>query len=69
MSIFIDRSTRVVVQGITGSEGVFWTRHMIDLGSSVVSGVTPGKEGQSVEGVPVFTRCATPWPPPGRTPP
>ena len=54
MSIFIDRSTRVVVQGITGSEGVFWTRHMIDLGTSVVSGVTPGKEGQSVEGVPVF---------------
>ncbi len=54
MSIFIDKSTRVLVQGITGSEGVFWTRHMRDLGTAVVAGVTPGKEGQSVEGVPVF---------------
>lgn len=54
MSIFIDRSTKVVVQGITGSEGAFWTRHMIELGTAVVAGVTPGKEGQSVEGVPVF---------------
>ncbi len=54
MSIFIDRMTRVVVQGITGSEGAFWTRHMIDIGTTVVAGVTPGKEGQNVEGVPVF---------------
>lgn len=54
MSIFIDRSTRVVVQGITGAEGAFWTKHMIDLGTQVVAGVTPGKEGQSVEGRPVY---------------
>lgn len=54
MSIFIDRTTRVLVQGITGSEGAFWTKHMIDCGTTVVAGVTPGKQGQSVEGVPVF---------------
>jgi succinyl-CoA synthetase alpha subunit len=54
MSIFIDRATRVVVQGITGAEGAFWTKHMIDLGTQVVAGVTPGKEGQAVEGRPVY---------------
>ncbi len=54
MSIFIDRTDRVLVQGITGGEGSFWTKHMIDLGTRVVVGVTPGKEGQSVEGVPVY---------------
>ncbi|HAE22620.1 MAG TPA: succinate--CoA ligase subunit alpha [Spirochaetaceae bacterium] len=54
MSIFIDRSTRVLVQGITGGEGAFWTKHMMDLGTKVVAGVTPGKEGQRVEGVPVY---------------
>ncbi|GAB1457041.1 hypothetical protein MASR2M48_23490 [Spirochaetota bacterium] len=47
MSIFIDRTDRVLVQGITGSEGSFWSRHMMELGTQVVSGVTPGKEGQS----------------------
>ena len=54
MSIFITESTRVLVQGITGNEGSFWTRHMIDLGTDVVAGVTPGKEGQEVEGKPVY---------------
>lgn len=54
MSIFIDRTDRVLVQGITGSEGSFWSRHMMELGTQVVSGVTPGKEGQSVEGIPVY---------------
>jgi len=54
MSIFIDRSDRVLVQGITGNEGSFWTRHMMELGTAVTVGVTPGKEGQSVEGVPVY---------------
>lgn len=53
MSVFIDKNTRVLVQGITGSEGRYWTRHMIDLGTTVVAGVTPGKGGQEVEGVPV----------------
>ncbi len=54
MSIFIDRNTRVLVQGITGSEGSFWTEHMLGCGTQVVAGVTPGKEGQEVQGVPVF---------------
>ncbi|RJX24452.1 MAG: succinate--CoA ligase subunit alpha [Acholeplasma sp.] len=54
MSIFIDRETKVCVQGITGSEGSFWTKHMIDLGTDVICGVTPGKEGQMVEGIPVY---------------
>lgn len=54
MSIFIDRTTNVCVQGITGSEGSFWTKHMIELGTKVVCGVTPGKEGQLIEGVPVY---------------
>jgi len=54
MSIFIDSETRVLVQGITGSEGSFWTKHMLGLGTPVVGGVTPGKEGQKVEGVAVF---------------
>jgi acyl-CoA synthetase (NDP forming) len=50
----IDRTVRVLVQGITGSEGIFWTKHMIGIGTRVVAGVTPGKGGQSVEGIPVF---------------
>lgn len=54
MSIYVDRNTRVVVQGVTGKEGSFWTKHMLDMGASVVAGVTPGKEGQEVEGVPVY---------------
>lgn len=54
MSIFITSDTKVLVQGITGKEGSFWTKHMIDLGTNVVGGVTPGKEGQSVEGKQVF---------------
>lgn len=54
MSVFIDQNTKVLVQGITGKEGSFWTKHMIDLGTNVVAGVTPGKEGQVVEGKPVY---------------
>ncbi|MFZ4616280.1 MAG: succinate--CoA ligase subunit alpha [Rectinemataceae bacterium] len=54
MSVFIDREDRVLIQGITGSEGSFWTKHMVELGTTVVAGVTPGKEGQSVEGIPVY---------------
>ncbi len=54
MSIFIDKSTKVLVQGITGKEGAFWTKHMIDLGTDVVCGVTPGKAGQHVEDRPVY---------------
>ncbi|HME42096.1 MAG TPA: succinate--CoA ligase subunit alpha [Syntrophorhabdales bacterium] len=54
MSILIDKNTRVVVQGITGGEGTFHTRQMLEYGTRVVAGVTPGKVGQSIEGVPVF---------------
>lgn len=54
MSIYIDENTRIIVQGITGTEGSFWTKHMKEMGSCVVAGVTPGKEGQQVEGIPVY---------------
>ena len=54
MSILVDDNTRLVVQGITGAEGSFHTRQMIDYGTRVVAGVTPGKGGQDFEGVPVF---------------
>jgi len=56
MSILIDKNTRVVVQGITGGEGTFHTQQMVAYGSKVVAGVTPGKGGQSVDGIPVFNR-------------
>ncbi|MCK4517115.1 MAG: CoA-binding protein [Spirochaetaceae bacterium] len=54
MSIFIDAGTKVLVQGITGKEGAFWTKHMKDLGTVITGGVTPGREGQEIEGIPVF---------------
>ncbi len=54
MSILIDRNTRVIVQGITGREGQFHASQMIAYGTNVVGGVTPGKGGQEVLGVPVF---------------
>lgn len=54
MSILIDGSTRVVIQGITGKEGQFHMRQMVEYGTRVVSGVTPGKGGQRVDGIPVF---------------
>ena len=56
MSILIDENTRVVVQGITGSEGSFHTRQMVTYGTRVVAGVTPGKGGQNFDGIPVFNR-------------
>ncbi len=58
MSILIDEKTRVVVQGITGSEGTFHTQQMIEYGTKVVAGVTPGKGGTKHEGVPVFNTVA-----------
>lgn len=54
MSILIDSSTRVIVQGITGKEGAFHTEQMVAYGTRVVAGVTPGKGGQSFGGIPVF---------------
>jgi len=54
MSILVDEKTRVVVQGITGNEGLFHTKQMVEYGTKVVAGVTPGKGGQKIEGIPVF---------------
>lgn len=54
MSVFLDGESRVVVQGITGSEGKFHAERMMDYGTEVVAGVTPGKGGGEVLGVPVY---------------
>lgn len=54
MSIFVDKNSRVVVQGITGKEGQFHTRHCVEYGTRVVAGVTPGKAGQLMDEIPVF---------------
>lgn len=54
MSILLDKNTRVLVQGITGRDGSFHAKQMIDYGTTVVGGVTPGKGGQEIHGVPVF---------------
>ena len=54
MSILIDADSRIIVQGITGREAVSFTRDMLDYGAKVVGGVTPGRGGRDVAGVPVF---------------
>lgn len=54
MSILVDEKSRIVVQGITGREGSFHTQQMLKYGTTVAAGVTPGKGGKSIEGVPVF---------------
>src|SRR3989442_13830664 len=54
MSVLVDKSTRLVVQGITGKEGTFHTKQMVEYGTQVVGGGTPGKGGTSHEGIPVF---------------
>lgn len=58
MSVLVDKKTRLVVQGITGSEGSFHTQQMREYGTNVVAGVTPGKGGTMHEGVPVFNTVA-----------
>lgn len=59
MSIFIDKSTRLIVQGITGRDGSFHAKQMMEYGTQVVGGVTPGKGGQTFEGtVPIFNTVA-----------
>jgi succinyl-CoA synthetase alpha subunit len=58
MSILIGRQTRVIVQGITGRDGSFHAKSMREYGTNVVGGVTPGKGGQKVEGIPVFDTVA-----------
>ena len=59
MSIFVDKKTRLLVQGITGNEGLFHARQMLTYGTKVVAGVTPGKGGEWVleDKVPVFDSC------------
>lgn len=54
MSILVGHDTRLLVQGITGREGSFHTTQMVEYGTNVVAGVTPGKKGETVAGVPVF---------------
>ena len=59
MSIFIDKSTRLLIQGITGRDGSFHAKQMMEYGTQVVGGVTPGKGGQKFEGkVPIFNTVA-----------
>ena len=58
MSVLVDKSTRLVVQGITGKEGTFHTKQMVEYGTNVVAGVTPGKGGTKHEGIPVFNTVA-----------
>jgi len=58
MSILINKETRLLVQGITGREGSFHTRQCVAYGSNIVAGVTPGKGGQNLDGIPVFNTIA-----------
>ncbi|HEU5361465.1 MAG TPA: succinate--CoA ligase subunit alpha [Candidatus Deferrimicrobiaceae bacterium] len=58
MSIWVNKGTKLLVQGITGSVGAFHTRQMLEYGTNIVGGVTPGKAGSKVEGVPVFHTVA-----------
>jgi succinyl-CoA synthetase alpha subunit len=61
MAILIDETSRVIVQGITGREGMTRTKLMKDYGTKVVAGVTPGKAGQEVHGIPVFDSVKDVW--------
>ncbi|MHC1605385.1 MAG: succinate--CoA ligase subunit alpha [Candidatus Methanofastidiosia archaeon] len=54
MSILIDKNSKILVQGITGKEGQFHTKKMLKYGTNIMAGVTPGKFGQEIEGVPVY---------------
>ena len=54
MSIYVNKNTRVIVQGLTGKQGAFHTEKMLEYGTAIVGGVTPGKAGQTLLGVPVF---------------
>ncbi|MBQ7706141.1 MAG: succinate--CoA ligase subunit alpha [Selenomonadaceae bacterium] len=58
MSILVNKDTKVIVQGITGKQATFHTKQMLAYGTKIVGGVTPGKAGQTVEGVPVFNSVA-----------
>ena len=54
MSILINKDTRVICQGITGKVGAFHTKGCLEYGTQIVGGVTPGKGGQELEGLPIF---------------
>ena len=58
MSVLVDKSTRLVVQGLTGKEGTFHAKQMVEYGTNIVGGVTPGKGGTTHEGIPVFNTVA-----------
>ncbi len=58
MGIFVDKKTKVIVQGITGRDGSFHARQMKEYGTNVVAGVTPGKGGTGFEGIPIFNTVA-----------
>ena len=58
MAVLVDKNTRLIVQGITGKEGTFHTLQMVEYGTNVVGGVTPGKGGTTHEGIPVFNTVA-----------
>ena len=58
MAIWLDSNSKILVQGMTGSEGTKHTRRMVASGASVVAGVTPGKEGQDVDGIPIYNDVA-----------
>src|ERR671924_242988 len=58
MAILVDKNTRVVTQGITGSTGQFHTRACKEYGTQMVAGVTPGKGGTDFEGIPIFDTVA-----------
>ncbi len=58
MAILLDEKSRVVIQGITGSEGSFHTREAVKMGTSIVAGVTPGKGGANLDGIPVYDGVA-----------
>ena len=61
MAILVDEKSRVLIQGITGREGMVRTRLMKDYGTRVVAGVTPGKGGGDVYGIPVFDSVQAVW--------
>ena len=58
LSVLVDKSTRLIVQGLTGKEGTFHARQMVEYGTNIVGGVTPGKGGTTHEGIPVFNTVA-----------
>lgn len=58
MSVLVDKNTRLIVQGLTGKEGSFHARQMVEYGTNIVGGVTPGKGGQAHEDIPVFNTVA-----------